>query len=101
MLCGDEVCGPSRQPASTVSCVLAAGVIQLVECQLPKLDVAGSSPVARSVVMVKVVVGLKGIQYALKNHEDSGYEHDSQWRVGWIFKIDRVDKQLENCFRTF
>ena len=24
-----------------------AGVIQLVECQLPKLDVAGSSPVAR------------------------------------------------------
>jgi hypothetical protein len=31
----------------------------------PKLDVAGSSPVARSVVMVKVVVGLKGIQYAL------------------------------------
>jgi hypothetical protein len=28
---------------------LFAGVIQLVECQLPKLDVAGSSPVARSV----------------------------------------------------
>jgi hypothetical protein len=27
-----------------------AGVIQLVECQLPKLDVAGSSPVARSPV---------------------------------------------------
>jgi hypothetical protein len=25
-----------------------AGVIQLVECQLPKLDVAGSSPVSRS-----------------------------------------------------
>jgi hypothetical protein len=25
-----------------------AGVIQLVECQLPKLDVTGSSPVARS-----------------------------------------------------
>ncbi len=28
--------------------VSLAGVIQLVECQLPKLDVAGSSPVARS-----------------------------------------------------
>jgi hypothetical protein len=28
-------------------CIIA-GVIQLVECQLPKLDVAGSSPVARS-----------------------------------------------------
>jgi hypothetical protein len=28
--------------------VVFAGVIQLVECQLPKLDVAGSSPVARS-----------------------------------------------------
>ena len=27
---------------------ITAGVIQLVECQLPKLDVAGSSPVARS-----------------------------------------------------
>ena len=26
-----------------------AGVIQLVECQLPKLDVTGSSPVARSI----------------------------------------------------
>jgi hypothetical protein len=30
-----------------------AGVIQLVECQLPKLDVAGSSPVARSLEVVK------------------------------------------------
>jgi hypothetical protein len=30
--------------------VAHAGVIQLVECQLPKLDVAGSSPVARSKV---------------------------------------------------
>ena len=29
-----------------------AGVIQLVECQLPKLDVAGSSPVARSCKIV-------------------------------------------------
>jgi hypothetical protein len=29
-------------------CSRDAGVIQLVECQLPKLDVAGSSPVARS-----------------------------------------------------
>jgi hypothetical protein len=28
--------------------IVVAGVIQLVECQLPKLDVAGSSPVARS-----------------------------------------------------
>ncbi len=26
-----------------------AGVAQLVECKLPKLDVAGSSPVARSI----------------------------------------------------
>ena len=30
------------------NCSSIAGVIQLVECQLPKLDVAGSSPVARS-----------------------------------------------------
>ncbi len=26
-----------------------AGITQLVECQLPKLNVAGSSPVARSI----------------------------------------------------
>ncbi len=26
-----------------------AGITQLVECKLPKLDVAGSSPVARSI----------------------------------------------------
>ncbi len=28
-----------------------AGVIQLVECQLPKLDVVGSSPIARSALI--------------------------------------------------
>jgi len=45
---------------------------------LPKLDVAGSSPVARSVVMVKVVVEdleqavLLIAELARKNHEDSG-----------------------------
>ena len=31
-----------------ISISLEAGVIQLVECQLPKLDVAGSIPVPRS-----------------------------------------------------
>ena len=34
-----------------------AGVIQLVECQLPKLDVAGSSPVARSEISNAPVPG--------------------------------------------
>jgi hypothetical protein len=34
-------CGSRQRPN------VFAGVIQLVECQLPKLDVAGSSPVAR------------------------------------------------------
>ena len=29
-----------------------AGVIQLVECQLPKLDVAGSIPVSRSILSI-------------------------------------------------
>ncbi len=28
--------------------VISAGIAQLVECQLPKLNVAGSNPVARS-----------------------------------------------------
>jgi hypothetical protein len=40
-----------RGPPGALYCVRSstfAGVIQLVECQLPKLDVAGSSPVARS-----------------------------------------------------
>ena len=32
-----------------------AGVIQLVECQLPKLDVAGSSPVARSLLKASLL----------------------------------------------
>ena len=29
---------------------LQAGLTQLVECQLPKLDVAGSNPVSRSIL---------------------------------------------------
>ena len=37
-----------------------AGVIQLVECQLPKLDVVGSSPIARSLE----VVDLEGVPVA-------------------------------------
>ena len=39
-----------------------AGVIQLVECQLPKLDVAGSSPVARSFLQapLEAAVGRPG-----------------------------------------
>ena len=37
----------SGSPARLTYCYLA-GVIQLVECQLPKLDVVGSSPIARS-----------------------------------------------------
>jgi ppGpp synthetase/RelA/SpoT-type nucleotidyltranferase len=36
----------------TCGSLVPAGVIQLVECQLPKLDVAGSSPVARSELSV-------------------------------------------------
>ncbi len=28
-----------------------AGLTQLVECQLPKLDVAGSNPVSRSILV--------------------------------------------------
>src|ERR1700722_13215319 len=40
-------------PACNIEIV--AGVIQLVECQLPKLDVAGSSPVARSREIFKLL----------------------------------------------
>ena len=34
--------------SGSATAVLEAGITQLVECKLPKLDVAGSSPVARS-----------------------------------------------------
>ncbi len=40
-----ELPRPSRAPYVDEQ---HAGVIQLVECQLPKLDVVGSSPIARS-----------------------------------------------------
>ena len=40
---------PTRaRPSFTRAGEHLAGVIQLVECQLPKLDVVGSSPIARS-----------------------------------------------------
>src|SRR6187399_528818 len=42
----------SGSPARLTYCYLA-GVIQLVECQLPKLDVVGSSPIARSSEVLK------------------------------------------------
>jgi hypothetical protein len=32
-----------------------AGVAQLVECQLPKLNVAGSNPVSRSLIKLKLI----------------------------------------------
>ena len=48
--CVSSVANGVAGPVYSGSLVQAgvAGVIQLVECQLPKLDVAGSSPVARS-----------------------------------------------------
>jgi hypothetical protein len=42
----------SGSPARLTYCYLA-GVIQLVECQLPKLDVVGSSPIARSLEVLE------------------------------------------------
>lgn len=39
-----------------------AGVIQLVECQLPKLDVVGSSPIARSEIEGPSVTGPRGLR---------------------------------------
>src|SRR4051794_31013184 len=56
-----------RQPRQPVCCVVVAGVIQLVECQLPKLDVAGSSPVARSRYLQNIsreLTGRFGTQHA-------------------------------------
>ncbi len=34
---------------SSVMMFIGAGVAQLVECELPKLEAAGSNPVARSI----------------------------------------------------
>src|SRR5690349_2320353 len=40
--------GACSVPPGGLTYCYFAGVIQLVECQLPKLDVVGSSPIARS-----------------------------------------------------
>jgi hypothetical protein len=47
-----------------------AGVIQLVECQLPKLDVAGSSPVARSVLKSLLLHVLRARSAIRRNGRD-------------------------------
>ena len=36
---------------------LGAGITQLAECQLPKLKVAGSNPVARSILTALTKIG--------------------------------------------
>ncbi len=46
----DVLTSPLDWPAAGGYTQSHAGVIQLVECQLPKLDVVGSSPIARSLV---------------------------------------------------
>src|SRR5687768_14761087 len=48
-----HACSPLRERLTYLH---LAGVIQLVECQLPKLDVVGSSPIARSFVTSAVSV---------------------------------------------
>jgi hypothetical protein len=72
-----------------------AGVIQLVECQLPKLDVAGSSPVARSHVSANERLAKPPLTLA-----SGGFFLATGGRACWIFQFYRVDKQLENFFRT-
>jgi hypothetical protein len=37
--------------------VYKAGITQLVECKLPKLDAAGSSPVSRSKFIAEICLG--------------------------------------------
>lgn len=41
-----EICG---------NMIFGAGITQLVECKLPKLDVAGSNPVARSNLLIRTI----------------------------------------------
>ena len=41
--------------------VASAGVTQLVECDLAKVDVAGSNPVSRSIPPLPLVPGVHGV----------------------------------------
>jgi hypothetical protein len=47
---GPDEAGVSRRtaPSARANADGVAGITQLVECKLPKLDVAGSNPVSRS-----------------------------------------------------
>ena len=47
------------------SLILIAGIAQLVECKLPKLDVAGSNPVARFWVFFKPALFTSGFNFLL------------------------------------
>ena len=56
-------------PILSFKIIVGAGITQLVECKLPKLDAAGSSPVARS-IYTRLVLDISGsIQLSLPQHD--------------------------------
>ena len=64
---------------------LFAGVTQLVECQLPKLNVAGSSPVARSATNVSVGVSASvsaGVSVSASVSVSAGISATDGWMSG-------------------
>ena len=69
-----------------------AGVAQLVECQLPKLNVAGSNPVSRSNNMSPVYFSLSAIR-VLFTRRGFGFTQNSDIKVFIIFKLNhRIGK---------
>ncbi len=47
-----------------------SGCNSVVECQLPKLDVAGSSPVARSIFFFAGTLPTVLLQFRIESHRD-------------------------------
>ena len=69
-----------------------AGVAQLVECQLPKLNVAGSNPVSRSNHMIPFYFSLSAIRI-LFTRRSFCFTQNSDIKIFIIFKLNhRIGK---------
>src|ERR1051326_3846066 len=75
------------------SFVRFAGVIQLVECQLPKLDVVGSSPIARS---LKVVL-FEGIRSARSPTVTRRFFHGYRCGYRWCLLFGAFQRLRAPC----
>ena len=80
-----------------------AGITQLVECQLPKLNVAGSIPVTRSSIILVIILFAVSTSFAsFQDNRDfwleaSGFHFQSEESTNWNQYSERMLKsQLSN-----